>query len=177
MEFKPQPGAEAIAEGAVERTSLTARRRPRGLTLIELIVAFTIMMLLTMMAMPLARYRVRREKERDLRVALRDMRTAIDKYKDACDKGSFGQTKNGTECYPETVEVLVEGIKVANDANGKKMKFLRRIPIDPFTRTKDWAMRSNQDDPKSQGWGGQNVFDVYSKTTEKSPDGTPYAEW
>jgi general secretion pathway protein G len=153
------------------------RRRRRGLTLIELIVAFTILMILTMMAIPLARYRVRREKERDLRVALHDMRAAIDKYKDACDHGSFGSPKNGTDCYPETLDVLVEGVKIANDATGKKMKFLRRIPLDPFTHQKDWALRSNQDDPKSQGWGGQNVFDVYSKTTEKQPDGTPYAEW
>jgi general secretion pathway protein G len=173
MESLSQVGIDAGAEQAVERP----RRRPRGLTLIELIVAFTIVMLLTMMAMPLARYRVRREKERDLRVALRDMRTAIDKYKDACDKGTLGTPKNGTECYPETLDVLVDGVKIANDAAGKKIKFLRRVPIDPFTRQKDWALRSNQDDPQSQGWGGQNVFDVYSKTTEKSPDGTPYSEW
>ena len=138
---------------------------------------FSAGLIVAMMAIPLARYRVRREKERDLRIALRDIRTAIDKYKDACDKGTFGQTKSGTECYPETLEVLVDGVKIANDATGKKIKFLRRIPMDPFTHTREWGLRSNQDDPSSQGWGGQNVFDIYSKTTEKQPDGTPYAEW
>ncbi len=173
MELTLQNGVESSAQ----RPFPNRCRRPRGLTLIELIVAFTIMMILTMMAMPLARYRVRREKERDLRVALHDMRTAIDKYKDACDQGTLGSPKVGTECYPETLEVLVEGVKIAKDANGKKIKFLRRIPLDPFTKQRDWALRSNQDDPQSQGWGGQNVFDVYSKTTEKAPDGTAYADW
>src|ERR1035437_429698 len=116
MELTTQTGIEAGGASAVRR------RRRRGLTLIELIVAFTIMMVLTMMAMPLARFRVRREKERDLRIALHDMRTAIDKYKDACDKGTLGPSKLGTECYPETLEALVEGVKIASDANGKKVK-------------------------------------------------------
>ena len=176
IELTSQTGFESSTANGAERPC-RRRRLPRGLTLIELIVAFTILMLLTMMALPLARYRVRREKERDLRVALRDMRTAIDKYKDACDKGTLGSPKNGTECYPETLDVLVEGVKIASDANGKKIKFLRRIPVDPFTRQREWNLRSNQDDPQSQGWGGQNVFDVNSKTTEKAPDGTSYAEW
>lgn len=177
MDLTSQTGIESRTVDAAAVVGPRPRHRRRGLTLIELIVAFTILMLLTMMALPLARYRVRREKERDLRVALHDMRIAIDKYKDACDKGTLGPPKLGTECYPETMEVLVDGVKIANDANGKKIKFLRRIPIDPFTKQRDWDLRSNQDDPKSQGWGGQNVFDAYSKTTEKAPDGTPYAEW
>lgn len=177
MELTSQPAVEPSGELAAECSLPRRRRRRRGLTLVELIVAFTILMILSMMAMPLARFRVRREKERDLRLALREMRTAIDKYKDACDKGTLGPPKLGTECYPETLDVLVEGVKIANDASGKKIKFLRRIPIDPFTKQKDWAMRSNQDDPQSQGWGGQNVFDVYSKTMEKAPDGTPYSDW
>jgi general secretion pathway protein G len=152
------------------------RRRQRGLTLVELIVAFTIMTLLTALALPLARFKVRREKERELRYSLREMRTAIDKYKDACDKGGM-EKKMGTECYPESIEQLVEGVKLANDATGKKIKFLRRIPRDPFTNSTEWGLRSMQDDPKSLGWGGQNVFDVYTKTMEKSPDGTAYSEW
>jgi len=152
------------------------RRRRRGLTLIELIVAFTILMILTMMAMPLARYRVRREKERDLRVALHDMRTAIDKYKDYADLGYLGPQKLGSNNWPESLDVLVEGVKLPGP-EGKKMRFLRRVPPDPFTGKAEWGMRSDQDDPKSQSWGGQCVFDVYSKTQEKSSDGKPYAEW
>lgn len=158
---------------------VSARRRAgqRGLTLVELIVAFTILMLLTTMAVPLARHKVRRERERDLRVALREMHTAIDKYKDAADQGVLGAVKQGTEGYPENLEMLVEGVKIANSPDGKKIKFLRRVPRDPFTNSTDWGLRSMQDDPKSQGWGGQNVFSVYTKTTERAPDGTPYAEW
>jgi general secretion pathway protein G len=153
-----------------------ARRAQRGLSLVELIVAFTILTLLTTLALPLARFKVRREKERELRYSLRELRTAIDKYKDACDKGGM-EKKMGTECYPESLDQLVEGVKLANDASGKKIRFLRRLPRDPFTNSTDWGMRSTQDDPISTGWGGQNVFDVYTKTMEKSPDGTAYSEW
>ena len=142
----------------------------------ELIVAFTIMLLLTTMAVPLARGRVRRERERDLRRALLEMRTAIDKYKDMKDAGYLGQSKLGTDNYPESLDMLVEGVKTQG-AEDKKVRFLRRIPVDPFTGKREWGMRSTQDDPKSNSWGGQNVFDVYSKTTEKAPDGTPYADW
>ena len=158
---------------------MTMRRRGKGqhgLTLVELIVAFTILTLLTALAVPLARFRVRREKERELRFALREIRTAIDKYKDACDKGGM-EKKMGTECYPERLEQLVEGVKLANDATGKKIRFLRRLPKDPLTNSTDWGVRSTQDDPKSTGWGGQNVFDVYTKSMEKAGDGTAYAEW
>jgi len=148
----------------------------RGLTLIELIVAFTIMLLLTAMSVPMARSKVRRERERELRWALREIRTAIDKYKDAADGAKLGPTKVGTENYPESLDVLVEGVNLAGQVD-KKIKFLRRIPRDPFTGSNDWGKRSVQDDPKSTSWGGQNVFDVYSKTMEKAPDGTPYSEW
>ena len=157
-------------------TQHAKRSRQRGLTLVELIVAFTVLMLLSSMAMPLARYRVRREKERELRIAVREIHTAIDKYKDLADTGKLGQIKIGTEGYPEDLDVLVEGVKLANDVD-KKIKFLRRIPKDPFTKSTDWGKRSTQDDPDSTSWGGQNVFQVYSKTTEKAPDGTPYSEW
>jgi general secretion pathway protein G len=152
------------------------RRSQFGMSLVELIVAFTIMAILTAMAVPLARFRVRREKERELRYGLREIHTAIDKYKDACDKNIF-QGKLGSDCYPENLEQLVEGVKIASDASGKKIKFLRRIPKDPFTNSTDWGLRSTQDDPKSTGWGGQNVFAVFTKTMEKSPDGTLYSEW
>lgn len=149
----------------------------RGLTLVELIVAFTILLLLTAMAVPAARYKVRREKERELRYALREIRTAIDKYKDMADAGQLGQIKLGTEGYPEKLEVLVEGVQLGTSAEGKKIRFLRRLPKDPFTNSYDWGLRGVQDDPKSTSWNGQNVFDVYTKTYEKAADGTPYSEW
>lgn len=153
------------------------RRRQSGLTLVELIVAFTIMLILTSMAVPLARAKVRAQRERALRDALDDMRTAIDKYKDYCDMGVFGPVKQGTDCWPETLESLVEGVKIGSSADDKKIKLLRRIPRDPFTGKAEWGLRSDQDDPTSTNWGGQNVFDVYTKTDQKAPDGTAYSEW
>jgi general secretion pathway protein G len=160
------------------QSSVSSRRRrtQSGLTLVELIVAFTILALLATMSVPLARYRVRRDKERELRYALREIRSAIDKYKDAADLGKLGTQKVGSDNYPESLEVLVEGVKIQGEVD-KKVRFLRRIPRDPFTRSTEWGKRSTQDDPTSTSFGGQNVFDVYSKTTEKAADGTPYAEW
>ncbi|HTB11685.1 MAG TPA: type II secretion system protein [Bryobacteraceae bacterium] len=152
------------------------RSRQRGFTMVELIVSFTILSLLTTMAVPLASYRVKRDKERELRYALREIRKAIDAYKDASLAGKI-DVKLGTEGYPETLEILVKGVKLSQDATGKEIKFLRRIPMDPMTGTYDWGKRSMQDDPKSQSWGGQNVFDVYTKSTERARDGTPYSEW
>jgi general secretion pathway protein G len=149
----------------------------RGMTLIELIVAFSILLLLTSMAVPLARYRVRRQKETELRLALREISTAIDKFKDASDQGALGPVKLDTDGYPESLEQLVKGVDIANSADGKKIKFLRRIPIDPFTGTRDWGIRSTRDEPDSLSWGRQNVFSVYSKTYERAPDGTPYNQW
>jgi general secretion pathway protein G len=144
--------------------------------MIELIVSVAIMTLLTTMALPLAAYKVKRDKERELRYVLREMRQAIDAYKDASDKGKI-EVKLGTEGYPETLEILVEGVKLAQSPDGKKIKFLRRIPKDPMTGQFDWGKRSMQDDPTSQSWGGQSVFDVYSKSTERARDGTPYTDW
>ena len=152
------------------------RRRQKGLTLIELIVAFTILSLLSAMSVPLARYKVRRDRERELNYALREIRAAVDKYKDAADQNLLGPQKLGTNGWPESLEQLVEGVKLTGQVD-KKIKFLRRIPKDPMTNSFDWGKRSDQDDPKSQAWGGQNVFDVYSKSTEKARDGTPYSEW
>ncbi len=155
---------------------MPSRHGERGLTLVELIVAFTIMMLLTTMALPLARAKVRRQRERDLVYALRTLRDAIDKYKDYADAGYLGPQKVDTDGYPDKLETLVEGVKLQGQVD-KKIRFLRRIPTDPFTNSSDWGMRSTQDDPTSQSWGGQNVFDVYTKTTEKAPDGTNYSDW
>jgi general secretion pathway protein G len=159
-------------------TSVISSRRKsqRGLTLVELIVAFTILMVLTSMAVPAARYKIRRERERELRYALREVRSAIDKYKDAADAQKVGPTKLGTEGYPENLQMLVDGVKMTGQVD-KKIKFLRRIPKDPFTNSTEWGLRSMQDEPTANSWGGQNVFDVYSKTTAKAADGTPYADW
>jgi general secretion pathway protein G len=146
------------------------------MTLVELIVAFTILMLLSTMAVPLARYQVQRNKERDLQRALDDIRKGIDKFKDDMDAGKIGPPKIDSDNYPETLEQLVEGVK-ATGAVDKKIKYLRRIPKDPLTNSKDWGMRSTRDDPKALAWGGQNVFDVYTKSSDKAKDGTPYSEW
>lgn len=152
------------------------RRNDRGMTLVELIVAFTILALLSTLTVPLARYKVKRDKERDLRYALREVRSAIDRYKDASDQQKI-QVKVGTDGYPEDLDVLVEGVTLVGNATGAKIKFLRRIPIDPMTGKAEWGKRSSQDDPKSNSWGGQNVFDIYSTSMERARDGTPYSEW
>jgi general secretion pathway protein G len=152
------------------------RKTQGGLTLVELIVAFTIMMVLTSMAVPLARYKVQRDKERDLERALTQMRNAIDKFKDDMDAQKIGPAKLDSDNYPESLKQLVDGIKATGSVD-KKMKYLRRIPKDPMTNSYDWGLRSDRDDPDSQSWGGQNVFDVYSKSMDKARDGTMYSTW
>ncbi len=147
-------------------------RRQRGLTLIELIIAVTILLILTGAAIPIARTRIKRSKEVELRRDLWEMRDAIDRYKDAADRGAF-QIKLGSDGYPPDLDTLVNGV----DVQGKKVRFLRRIPVDPMTGNTDWGLRSTQDDPKSNSWGGQNVFDVYTKSTGEGLDGTKYKDW
>ena len=144
----------------------------RGITLIELIVAIAIMAILTGAAIPIARVSIKRDKEKRLRAALWDMRDAIDRYKDAADRGAF-QVKLGSEGYPPDLDTLVNGV----DVGGKKIRFLRRIPVDPMTGNTDWGMRSMQDDPQSTSWGGQNVFDVFTKYEGTALDGTKYQDW
>ena len=144
----------------------------RGLTLVELIVAITILMILTGAAVPIVRVRILRDKEQLLRRDLWEMRDAIDRYKDAADRGAF-QIKVGTEGYPPDLQTLVDGV----DANGKKIRFLRRIPVDPMTGQSDWGMRALADDPDSDSWGGQNVFDIFSKSQGTALDGTKYKDW
>ena len=153
------------------------RRNQKGLSVVELIVACAVLAVLSTLALPLASLKIRTERQRDLRYALTQIRTAIDKYKDNCDQGFFGPPKIGSNCYPESLDVLVDGMKLAQDPNGTKLKFLRRIPRDPFTNKFEWGMHSTEDDPKSKSWGGQAVFEVFTKSEEKAPDGTPYAEW
>jgi general secretion pathway protein G len=148
------------------------RRSERGLTLIELIVTVAILAILATAAVPIARFKVKREKERELRRDLWEMRDAIDHYKDAADRGAF-QTKLDSQNYPPDLQTLVTGV----DVQGKKVKFLRRIPVDPMTNSAEWGMRSMQDDPDSDSFGGQSVFDVYSKSQGTALDGTRYATW
>ena len=143
-----------------------------GFTLIELIVATTILLILTGMAIPLARVTIKRERERELRHDLWMMRDAIDRYKDAADRGAF-QIKVDSYGYPPDLDTLVKGV----DVGGKKLKFLRRVPIDPMTGDTDWGLRSMQDDPDSDSWDGENVFDVYTKSQGTALDGTKYKEW
>ena len=150
-------------------------RRHSGFTLIELLVTVMIISILVGLAVPLARNSIKREKEFALRAALREIRTALDKYKDATDRG-FIMMKIDTEGYPETLQILVDGVDAVGQVN-KKLKFLRRIPIDPMTKSAEWGQRSYQDDPKSTSWGGQNVFDVYTKSEGIALDGTKYSEW
>ncbi len=140
--------------------------------MIELIVAMTILMILTAIAAPVMRVTIQRAKERELRRDLWTMRDAIDRYKDAADRGAF-QTKVDSQGYPPDLDTLVKGV----DANGKKMRFLRSIPVDPMTGKDEWGMRSMQDDPDSDSWGGQSVFDIYSKSEGTGLDGTKYKTW
>jgi general secretion pathway protein G len=145
----------------------------RGFTLLELIVAATILAVLTLMALPLARITIQREREKQLRQALWEMRDAIDRYKDAADRGAF-QQKLDSQGYPPDLDTLVKGVEIVG---GKKVRFLRSIPIDPMTKTTEWGLRSMQDDPDSDSWGGQDVFDVYTKSQGTALDGTKYRDW
>ena len=145
----------------------------RGFTLLELIVAATILSILTMMALPLARVTIQREKEKQLHKALWDMRDAIDRYKDAADRNAF-QTKVDSGGYPPDLETLVKGVEAQG---GKKLRFLRSLPADPMTKSTEWGMRSMQDDPDSDSFGGQSVFDVYTKSEGTALDGTKYKDW
>ena len=148
------------------------RAKQLGFTLIELIAATTILLVLSGLIVPVARVQIKREKERRLRAALWEMRDAIDRYKSAADMNAF-QTKVGSNGYPPDLDTLVKGV----DVGGKKLKFLRRIPIDPMTDSTEWGMRSMQDDPDSDSWDGENVFDVYTKSQGEALDGTKYKDW
>jgi general secretion pathway protein G len=154
------------------RLRFSGKHSQRGLTLIELIAAIAILAILTGAALPVARVRIKREQEAELRRDLWEMRDAIDHYKDAADRGAF-QIKLGSEGYPPDLDTLVKGV----DVQGKTIRFLRRIPIDPLTGKAEWGMRSLQDDPDSTSWGEQNVFDVYTKSNGTALDGSKYSEW
>ena len=155
------------------------RDEQRGYTFIELLVVSTIVLILASAVMPLAKVTATRQREAELRRALREMRIAIDKFKDAADAQQISalEIKAGSEGYPADLDTLVEGVAVPNDVTGRKLKFLRRIPIDPMTRNADWGLRSYQDDPDATRWGGQNVFDVHTMFAGTALDGTKYRDW
>ena len=158
------------------RTRLAGQR---GYTFIELLIVTMVLLILASAVMPLAQVTSQRQREAEVRRSLRTMRTAIDAFKDAVDLGLIPTTElePGNEGYPPSLEILVEGISAANDASGRQIRFLRRIPIDPMTGGTDWGLRSYQDSPTSTSWGGQNVFDVYTTSGGTALDGTRYEDW
>jgi general secretion pathway protein G len=158
--------------GVRRPAGMRSRSGERGLTLVELIVTVAILAILASAAVPIARFQVKRQKERTLRDDLWMMRKSIDEYKDAADRHAF-QTKVDSYNYPPDLQTMVDGV----DVQGKKVKFLRHIPVDPMTGNDDWGLRSMQDDPTADSWGGQNVFDVYSKSDGTALDGTKYKDW
>ena len=160
--------------------SLSVRRRhsaQSGMTLLELIIACAILLILSSAALPVARFTVVRQREKELRLDLREMRNGIDHYKDLADRNMI-RTELGSEGYPPDLQTLVKGVAIgAAGAAGKNIRFLRRIPVDPMTGNVEWGLRAVQDDPDSTSWGGKNIFDVYSKSTGTALDGTKYSDW
>jgi len=146
-----------------------------GMTLLELIIACTILLIISASALPIARFTVMRKKEAELRYDLRQMRDAIDKYKDYADSGKI-RTEVGSENYPPDLDTLVKGVQLGA-GNEHKLRFLRKVPVDPMTGHAEWGLRAVQDDMDSTSWGGKNVYDVYSKSTAQASDGTKYSDW
>jgi general secretion pathway protein G len=158
-----------------KQRKIRSRNVQAGMTLLELIIACSILIILSSAALPVARYSIVRSKETELRRDLREMKDAIDRYKDAADKNLI-RVEVGSEGYPPDLETLVKGVNVGASGD-KKIRFLRRIPVDPMTGQADWGFRAVQDDPDSNSWGGKNVFDVYSKSQATALDGTKYSDW
>lgn len=170
---RPRRSSPAASEGG------TARRTERGYTFVELLIVTTVLLILASAVMPLAQVTSQRQREAELRRTLRELRTSIDAFKNAVEQGRIPTTElePTSEGYPADLETLVEGVSAANDATGRKLKFLRRIPIDPMTADTEWGLRSYQDSPTDDSWGGQNVFDVYTKSGGTALDGTKYRDW
>jgi general secretion pathway protein G len=162
--------------GRFERGKPLHRACPEaGMTLLELIIACSILMILSTAALPIAKYTIIRQRETELHADLREIRDAIDRYKDTADRNQI-RVELGSEGYPPDLETLVKGVQLGA-ANDRKIRFLRRIPVDPMTGQAEWGLRAVQDDPDSTSWGGKNVFDVYSKSTGTALDGTKYSDW
>ena len=156
-----------------------ARSGQAGYSFVELLIVSAILFILASVAMPLATVTAQRQREAELRASLRQIRTAIDKFKDAVDAGRIAQTEvqPGSEGYPPDLETLVEGVPLQNDQSGTKLKFLRRIPIDPMTKSTEWGLRAYSDKPDAPSWGRGSVFDVYSKSGGTALDGSLYKDW
>ena len=162
--------------GLIERWN--AGRAPDGYTFVELLVVTFMVMILASAALPIARVSIKRQREAELRHDLLEMRAAIDKFHDYAESGRISATElNGTSHYPSSLDQLVQGVTFAGDASGNKYKFLRRVPVDPITGSSDWGLRSMEDAPDTKTWGGQDVYDLYSKSEGKSLDGTKYRDW
>ena len=172
------PGTRRYGTAPWHRGTVALGTQP-GYTFIELLVVATIILILASAIMPLARVTATRQREAELRRDLREIRTAIDKFKDAADAMQISplDLKPDGQGYPPDLETLVDGVTAANDQSGRKLKFLRRVPVDPMTHNSDWGMRSYQDEPNATRWGGQNVFDVYTKFDGAALDGTKYKDW
>ncbi len=155
--------------------SFRSRRSERGTTLIELVVVIAVLGIITMAAVPVAKFSVKRTKEMELRHHLRTMRNAIDEYKRYSDAGLI-PLELGSEGYPAELETLIEPVDVVGQVD-RQVRFLRRIPVDPMTGEEEWGLRSVRDEPDSTSWGGENVFDVYSLSEGTALDGTPYETW
>jgi len=151
----------------------------RGFSFVELLVVTTIVLILASVVQPLAKITIQRTREAELRRVLREMRTAIDKFKDAADAGMIPTTelKANSEGYPPDLQTLVDGVSVATDATGRKLKFLRRVPVDPTNGSDEWGLRAYQDKPDATTWGRGNVFDIHSKSSATGLDGTKYKDW
>ena len=155
------------------------KRGEHGFTFLELVIVTAILMILASTIMPMTQVTAQRQREVELRRSLREIRTAIDKFKDAVDQGQIPTTElePGNEGYPPDLETLVNGVSAANDASGRKLKFLRKIPIDPMTNSAEWGKRAYQDKSDSQSWGGKNVYDIYTTYKGTALDGTKYQDW
>jgi general secretion pathway protein G len=163
---------EFLSSGRYGRRRLSTTA---GMTLLELIISCSILLVLSSMALPIFRYTVIREKEAELRYDLRTMKDAIDRYKELAEQHKF-RTEVGSDNYPPDLETLVTGVQLGA-GNDKKLRFLRKVPVDPMTGRADWGLRATGDDPDSTVWGGKSVFDVYSKSTGTALNGTKYSDW
>lgn len=171
MRYQPMQGSAAVRRGRLRRRASSEA----GMTMLELIISCAILMVLATAALPFARYTVLKKKESELRYDLREMRDAIDKYKELADAGKF-RTAIGTENYPPDLETLVKGVKLGGVANTHMLRFLRKIPVDPMTGKADWGLRCVGDDADSTNWCGKNIYEVYSSSTASAADGTRYSD-